>query len=369
MTTRVARAALALSLFTGATLGSAVSASAAPMPPSVRAAEMTEGVGVPSRSDREPYRLVKIGRSSVAPVGKVEEAVAPSLLLEDANGYAVWSAGVLRRLAPSSAQAVVSVGPQALNGRGDVAGSERDPNYSPGDSGSVRWLADGTTQRLGTLSFGQHGWITASGASATVEQFSFRYFRATLYERDKTEKVLREEYRPCTLTAVSDNGVAVGMCGSLSPWALPTLWASAPLHISAPSKVPDARVFCQLSTMSSHAKRLAGTCTYLTGTPTHSGESVDYRYLWNAETGAVIAEDVPYGVIDIDDTGRVLINTGSGPALWSPAATTPLSSLVRLSSRESLTHARFDENGDIVAILSSARTKRTVWQAVRLAPR
>lgn len=331
---------------------------------------------VPGRSIREPYRLTKIGRSSVAPSGDIVATAAPSVLLRSGETYRVWTAGRLRTLAPTAAGGRLSIDDHSVNGRGDVAGNQYFPeNPDSTEGAAVRWLADGSTMSLTANPRARHGFMTDSGGSVTQVQASFRYFGAFWWDATGTGPTTLFEANMCNVTGVSDTAVAVGNCGSMGWWPPVSGWISTPIALTAPALHPDRRVACTYDAISAHAARVQGTCSYHSDSVDPPVQDVTTGVLWNATTGAVLADDVPPSVVDVDDSGRLLIATrgadgqDTGTLLWVNGTATPLTSLVRLSSRERLSQPRFDAHGDIVAVLVSNRTTRTTWQAVRLTAR
>ncbi len=312
----------------------------------------------------EPYRLTAIGRKSAAPPGAIVAVTAPAALLKNEEKYVVWAAGSTHTIAPRR-QPVLTFGTRPINALGEVVGAETDGTSTFETTADMtRWSAQGSATAIGTTGRqGERniGLLTDSGSALHMVEDWFIGTVATRFDRNgASTTVYRDDY-PCQVEDMSETGVIVGSCYRHRALPRPllagtTMWPEA----------PPCGEWCdfQLFQVSPHA-------TYVTGIYSDTDPEkppLFMRGLWSLESGKLVAE-LPPGVVDVDDTGRVLIQNKSGFALWARGTTTPMADLVRLKKRETLLYPRFDADSAIVAIRSTAQGPTTIWQGVRLTAR
>lgn len=303
----------------------------------------------------EPYRLTAIGRKSAAPPGAIVAVTAPAALLKNEEKYVVWAAGSSHTIAPRR-QPVLTFGTRPINALGEVVGAETDGTSTFETTADMtRWSAQGSATAIGTTGRqGERniGLLTDSGSALHMVEDWFNGTVATRFDRNGASTTLFDHNYPCVFEDMSETSVIVGWCyGHRSPnW--PVIAGTA-----VSLEWPPCDEWCpfQLTHVSPRARYVVGTFGYTTK-------------LWSLESGKLVAE-LPPGVIDVDDTGRVLIQNKSGFALWAKGTTTPMADLVRLKKRETLLYPRFDADSAIVAIRSTAQGPTTMWQGVRLTAR
>ncbi len=319
---------------------------------------------------REAYRLSPIGPPSTAPNGAVLGAAAPAVLVKDLDEtHAVWRAGRTHGIRGRLA-APLQFSSGAVNGLGEVVGMEQVGSPQDAPYRLTRWSSAGAATSLGAddpTSWSEFGFLSDSGLIARSIQVpledSFREWKAVRLDRRGAATTVFSTHSGCEIADMSETGVMVGSCfGQWTPTGILLAGLSVELEL------PDYRGVrqCALRAISPAATYTVGECIFYSPDP--SPPPAPAVGVWSLKTGKMVGR-VSDVLIDVDDHARVLTSTGGSVSLWVNGKATPLRNLVRLTKDQSLLYPRFDAKSRLVAILSTAQAGRTIWQAVRIAPR